>query len=32
MDLMAFLSKTVEANVGKAIREFSFHPPKVEII
>lgn len=32
MDLMAFLSKAAEANMGKAIREFSFHPPKVEII
>jgi hypothetical protein len=32
MDLLAFLSKTAEANIAKAIREFSFQPPKVEIV
>ncbi len=32
MDLIAFLSKTTEANLSKAIKEYSFEPPKVEII
>ncbi len=32
MNLMAFLSKTSEANIARAIREFSFRLPKVEII
>lgn len=32
MDLMTFIGKSSEANIGKAIREFSFRPPRVEIV